>query len=142
MENPISVLMTREIWTVGSEDSIDKVDHMFALHNLSAAPVVDETGALFGIISSHDLLHFAAAKRNPRAIRAWELCTYKPVSVSPNTPISQVARMMLTDKVHHVLVVEDRQLKGIVSAIDFVKQCVPDLAKFGQSENQEPAMPL
>ena len=142
MEHPISNLMTREIWTVGSEDTIDRVEHIFALHNLSAAPVVDDAGSLFGVISSYDLLHFTAARRNPRATRAWELCSYKPIAVSPDTPISHVARMMLTNKMHHVLVVEEGQLKGIVSTIDFVKQCVPDLARFGQEEKQEPATPL
>ncbi len=142
MENPISVLMTREIWTVGSEDTIDKVEHLFALHNLSVAPVVDEVGSLFGVISSYDLLSFTAARRNPRATRAWELCTYKPVAVGPDTPISHVARIMLTNKMHHVLIVDDGQLKGIVSTLDFVKQCVPDMVNVGQSESQEPATPL
>jgi len=142
MEHPISVLMTREIWTVGSEDTIDKVEHLFALHNLSAAPVVDEVGSLFGIISSYDLLHFTATRRNPRAARAWELCTYKPVAVSPDTPISHVARIMLTNKMHHVLIVEDGQLKGIVSTIDFVKQCLASPAEFESSQSQEPATQL
>jgi CBS domain-containing protein len=134
--------MTREIWTVGSEDTIDKVEHLFALHNLSAAPVVDEAGSLFGIISSYDLLHFTATRRNPRATRAWELCTYKPVAVNPDTPISHVARIMLTNKMHHVLIVEDGQLKGIVSTIDFVRQCLTNPAEFEHTQGQEPATQL
>ncbi|MDR3481894.1 MAG: CBS domain-containing protein [Burkholderiaceae bacterium] len=141
MEIPISALMTKLIWAVNSEDTIDKVDRFLTLHKLSAAPVVDQAGALFGIISSHDLLHFFSTKRNPRAVRAWELCTYRPTSVGPDTPVSAVAGKMLENKIHHLLIVEDGKLIGIVSALDFVRQCIPELAKGGEIEHQELVTP-
>ncbi|MDA1116993.1 MAG: CBS domain-containing protein [Proteobacteria bacterium] len=68
-------MMAKTVRTVGTEDTIENVDTMLTSHKLSAVPVVDAKGVVFGIVSSLDLLHFHAAKKNPKAVRAWELCT-------------------------------------------------------------------
>ena len=116
--------MAKTVWTAASEDTVEKVEELLTRRLLSAVPVVDEAGGVFGIISSADILHFHAAKRNPKAVRAWELCTYKPVSVPPDTSIGEVARLMIKHKIHHVPVTENGKLCGIVSALDFVEQFV------------------
>lgn len=122
MGRPISELMSREIRVVDTEDTIDQVDALFTAHKLSSVPVVDARGAVFGILSSGDLRQFHAAKKNPKAVRAWELCTYQPISVSPDTSVSEVARLMMQHRIHHVLVIESGTLQGIVSSLDFVRQ--------------------
>jgi CBS domain-containing protein len=44
------------------------------------------------------------------------------VSVLPDAPLSEVARTMIHEKIHRVLVIdEDQNLHGIVSALDFVR---------------------
>jgi signal-transduction protein with cAMP-binding, CBS, and nucleotidyltransferase domain len=124
MNRPISHMMTKTVWKVGTEDTIENVDTMLTSHRLSAVPVVDMEGVIFGIISSLDLLHFHAAKKNPKAVCAWELCTYKPVAVRPETPAIEVAKLMVKNKIHHILITENETLRGIVSALDFVEQYV------------------
>lgn len=124
MDRPISQIMSENVWTVDIEDTIEQADAILASHKISAVPVVDAKGVIFGIISSLDLLHFHAAKKNPKAVRAWELCTYKPIAVSPETPAIEVANLMLENNVHHILVAENGTLRGIVSALDFVGQYV------------------
>ena len=95
-------------------------------HKLSAVPVVDAENGIFGIISSRDLLKFFVEKKNPKSVRAWELCSHKIVSVSPDTSDLEVAELMIQNKIHHILVTENGTLKGIVSALDFVRQYVID----------------
>ena len=124
MDRPISHMMAKSVWKVDTEDTIESVDTLFASHKLSAVPVVDAKGVIFGIISSPDLLHFHATKKNPKAVRAWELCTYKPVAVSPETPAVEVAKLMIENKIHHILITENGTLRGIVSALDFVERYV------------------
>lgn len=138
MEKPVSLVMTRMVWTVDCEDTIDKVDAVLASHKISAVPVVDKQGALFGIISSRDLLQFFASRRNPRAVRAWELCTYKPITISHDTPVSEVAKIMLDRKIHHLLITEDGEFCGIVSAMDFVAQCFMEREQFDVIERGVP----
>jgi CBS domain-containing protein len=117
-------MMAKTVWTVDTEDTVEKVDAMLISHKVSALPVVDAKGAVFGIVSSLDLLHFHAAKKNPKAVRAWELCTHKPIAVSPQTSVAEVARLMIKNRIHHVLITENGTLRGIVSALDFVEQYV------------------
>lgn len=124
MDKPISEMMAKTVWTVSTEDTIAKVDTVLTSHKLSAVPVVDAKGDIFGIISSRDLLHFHATKKNPKAVNAWELCTYRPVAVSPETSVAEVAKLMIKNRIHHILITENGSLRGIVSALDFVEQYV------------------
>ncbi|MBI1314607.1 CBS domain-containing protein [bacterium] len=48
--------------------------------------------------------------------------TSDPLTVTPATPIAEVARLMVDNSVHRVFVVDDQQrLEGVVSAFDFVE---------------------
>ncbi len=122
MNRPISHMMTKTIWTVDTEDTVEKVDTVLTSHRLSAVPVVDAEGVIFGIISTVDLLLFHMANKNPKNVHAWEVCSYKPITVSPDTSSTDVANIMIKQRVHHILIVENGKLVGIVSALDFVKK--------------------
>jgi CBS domain-containing protein len=47
--------------------------------------------------------------------------TAEVLAVTPQTSIEQVCRKMVEDRVHRLLVMEDKQLKGIVSSFDIVR---------------------
>jgi CBS domain-containing protein len=125
MEQPVSTIMSDEVTTVQADDTVEAVATELRRHALSFVPVVEGPGgALLGIISIGDILQFEAAKRDPASVRAWEICTYKPVEVGPDTPLDEVARRMIERQIHHVIVTEDKTIKGVVSALDFVRQFV------------------
>lgn len=132
MEQLISEFVGKAVRTAYMEDTVEKVESDLSLHRLHAIPVVDADGAAFGIISEVDLLHFHASKKNPKAMRAWELCTYRPISVPPATPIRDVVRMMVTHKIHQILITEGTALKGIVSCFDLLEHYFEADALAGQ----------
>ena len=47
--------------------------------------------------------------------------TAAPLNVTPQTPLAEVARILVQHHLHHVLVVENGLLCGIVSALDIVR---------------------
>ncbi len=49
-----------------------------------------------------------------------EIMTTGVISVSPEDPISRVARLMHDRRIHRVLVVENGELQGLISSIDLV----------------------
>ena len=124
MDKPISYMMTKSVQTADTEDTVERVEELLRSHRLSSVPVVDAKGVIFGIISASDLLRFHSMRKNPKAVRAWEMCTYKPLEVGPATPVGEVARLMVENKIHHVIVSEDRSIQGLVSSLDFVEQYV------------------
>lgn len=121
MGKAISSIMQRTLSPVHMDDTIDIVEGVMNTHRISSTPVYDDAGAVIGIITTTDLVRHHASAKEGRATKAWELCTYRPLQVSPDTPVFKVAELMLEHRVHHVLVMEGRAPEGIVSALDFVK---------------------
>lgn len=124
MDRPISEIMSRTVRSAFTEDTVEKLEEDLKRLKLHAMPVVDAAGKVFGIVSAADLVRFHAAKGNPRTVRAWELCTYKPVSVAPGTPMKEVAQLMVQKRIHHILVMDGSQLVGVVSSFNFLEQYI------------------
>ncbi len=56
-----------------------------------------------------------------------EAMSSEVVSVSPGTPIHDVAKLMVDKGIHRVLVLDDKRfLHGIISALDFVQMVADD----------------
>lgn len=122
MGQPISALMTRQVWRVSMDDTVEQVETLLNARDLHWVPVVEGNGAtVIGVISSTDVLQFHVRKQDARNTRAWQLCTYRPIVVAPDTPAEQVAQMMVASRVHHVVVATDSELEGVVSSLDFVR---------------------
>ncbi len=61
------------------------------------------------------------------SVQVQEVMACDLVAVQPETPIAEVARMMLAENVHRILVVgAQSRLFGIISATDFVRQYVAE----------------
>jgi len=118
---PISALMSPDVVTLSLEDTVAEVEARFAEQQIGWAPVVDEAGRLMGVLSTADLVRFRAEGRDLEAVPAWQLSTYRPITVSPDTPARMVARRMVEAGIHHVVVTEHGWIRGVVSALDFVR---------------------
>ncbi|HEX7436544.1 MAG TPA: CBS domain-containing protein [Caldimonas sp.] len=126
MSAPISSLMERRVWAVDMDDTVAEVESLFARQGVSWAPVLESKRTIVGVISASGLLQFHAQRQDPSAVRAWQLCSYKPITVSPDTPVSEVARLMIDRKIHHVVVTDNEGIAGVVSSLDFVRSFVRD----------------
>lgn len=116
-------MMTTAVQTVRADDTIEAVADELRRTGLSFVPVVDSPrGKPIGMISADDIVRFQAARRDAAAVRAWEICSYKPVEVEATASVSDVARLMLERQVHHVVVTDNNEVVGIVSSLDFVKE--------------------
>ncbi len=59
--------------------------------------------------------------------------TTEPATVTPDTPASEVRAMLESEAMHHLPVVEERRLVGIVSASDLLKLYLLDEQLSGQA---------
>ena len=126
MTQLISSLMERQVWSADMDDTVAEVESLFARQGLSWAPVLESKRTIVGVIAASDLLQFHAQGKDPTAVRAWQLCSYKPISVSPDTPVSEVARLMVEGKIHHVVITDSEGIAGVVSSLDFVRTFLRD----------------
>ena len=125
MSTPISTLMQRRVWSVDMDDTVAQVDALLLEHGLSWAPVLDAGRTLLGVISASDLLQFHAQGRDPATVRAWQLCTYRPISVQADAPAEAVARLMVEHRIHHAAVIEHDRVVGVVSSLDLLRLLNP-----------------
>jgi len=63
-----------------------------------------------------------AERAEPGALELLVSDVYSPgaIAVSPETPLAEMARLMSHHRIHHVVVLEEGRLAGIVSALDLV----------------------
>jgi len=126
MSKTVSSLMQRRVRTIDMDDTIVDVEGMFARERLSWAPVTTRGGEVIGVISAADVLQLHASGRDAAAIRAWQLCTYKPITVAPDTTLDELARLMTTMGIHHVVVNDVEKIAGVVSSLDFVRTFIAE----------------
>lgn len=116
--------MEKRVCAARMDDTVESVEDMLRSHQISSVPVIESKDTVIGIITSHDLVNFHAAGKDPKAVHAWQLCSYRPLKVAPQATIHEVAQLMLNLHIHHVLVAENDAIKGIVSSLDFVRLLV------------------
>jgi CBS domain-containing protein len=140
-------LMQTDVLTVSPETSILDVHRMFVEEEIHGAPVVDDSGVVRGVVSTLDLLRIVSDDGEPDArglpyfraqpwaipnelanklaeVTASDVMTRELVAVSPDTPIAEVAQKMRDQHVHRVLVLEKRELLGVLTTFDLLRAFV------------------
>lgn len=143
-------IMQTHLITVEPATPLLDVHRLFVEEEINGAPVVDETGRLLGVISSLDLLREVEREHESPSGDAvyfrdvleysapdWsgtkdfqdrlgemnvsDAMTPGGVCVAPDAPIEEVAKVLRTNRIHRVLVVDGDELVGIISTFDLVK---------------------
>ena len=142
-------VMTKDVVTVRRETSVRDLALIFTERRISSVPVVDDNGDLIGIVSESDLIeqdknlhiptvvsifdwviYLESDKRFEKELQKMtaqtvgEIYSEEVFSVTPDTPVSEVADIMSSRRVHAVPVVEGRRVVGVVSRIDLIKTMV------------------
>ncbi|MCA1869596.1 CBS domain-containing protein [Agrobacterium genomosp. 3] len=129
-------IMTREVKTIHSTNSIRTAVELMVNHSVSGLPVVDEGGIVIGMITEGDLLrrveYGAAAKDGidldayikSHSWRVGDLMTAEVATVAGDTPIGTVANLLFQHKVKRVPVVENGRLAGVISRVDLLRAIV------------------
>jgi CBS domain-containing protein len=123
-------LMTRQIITIGPDDSLEHLeDHMRAMR-FRHLPVV-EHGKLVGLISQRDLLHASSSFLSDRAkerdvlihqVPARRIMQTEMLTVGPDEPLTEVARLMWEAKIGCAPVVDEQHaLLGLITESDFLR---------------------
>ena len=135
-------IMTPDVITVQLDTPLDKIVDIMLANRISGVPVVDK-GELRGIISEGDLLRRAETDTERRrsqllelvsstsAIaadyvrthgrKAGEIMTSRVHSVTPDTPIGEIADILETKRIKRVPVVRDGTVVGIVTRANLLR---------------------
>jgi CBS domain-containing membrane protein len=123
-------LMSHPVRTLDRNDMLSIADTVMRNERIRHLPVLDEAGALVGIVSQRDLFLNAlvralghgtlARDRSFRTIVVKEVMIDDVVTTTPETPITAAAQVMVDRKIGCLPVVEGRAVVGILSESDIV----------------------
>ena len=125
-------IMTKTVKTVDRNDSLATADDIMRLGRIRHIVVVDEDGALAGVLSQRDLFlggllkalgYGTHAKANAlQMLVVKEAMVSDVVTTTPDTPLPRAAASMLARQIGCLPVVEAGKLVGIITESDFVAQ--------------------
>ncbi len=131
IQAPVSSIMSEDLKTLSSEDSLMAVKEIFDQHDFHHIPVVDED-QISGILSKSDFLFFLRGYTNndiDRFIEATKLRAFKVkevmktdiVTLKPTNTIKEALNIFEENKFHCIPIVEEEELKGIITPLDVIK---------------------
>lgn len=139
-------VMSRKVVSVESWLILPEVAKIFEEKCISGAPVVDETGRILGVVSLTDLVRARRAEGDGVPLfhhelddtarsfgfhleeldktRAAEVMTPGAIALDEETPVEQVAKVMLESRIHRVLITRRGKLAGIVTTMDLLRALI------------------
>ena len=140
-------IMTQEVITVQPNAPIRDLAEIFIEHNISGVPVVDEQGKVLGIATESDLIFHSKRLKVPTvltildsfifldspekmeqelrkiaAASVSDVYTTPPVTITPDTPLDEIASLMTEKQVHTLPVLDDTEkMIGIVGKKDIIR---------------------
>jgi CBS domain-containing protein len=121
MNERIASIMTKEVYTVGPEDSLEKVKEILFEKHFHHIPVVEGT-KLVGIVTSWDLIKTNRKFEEYAGMKVKELMTTNIATLRPKELIGAAAMIFLKHLFHGIPIVDDEgNLKGVVTTHDVLK---------------------
>jgi acetoin utilization protein AcuB len=109
--------MTSKVETVHPRDSLADAAARMQQGKYRRLPVVDDGGALIGIVTERDLREHKGYLPSTRVSAAM---VENPVTVGPNDSIEQAAEIILARKIGGLPVVDKGALVGIITETDLL----------------------
>lgn len=113
-------LMRTQVLTVRPDTDFNAVELLSEWKHVRHVPVVDEHGALRGMVSIRDLLAHLTGSTGSRFVPISTLMSENVVSAGPEDSAAQVAKKMIANEVGAVPIVDEGRVVGIISERDFV----------------------
>ena len=108
--------------TIDAKATVAEAIARLVQNNIGSLPVVDEAGALIGVLSERDVLRLMHNRGDGFARdRMADVMTKNPVTCTPDCDVDEVMGQMSERRIAKIPVVEGDKLVGIVSVGDVIK---------------------
>lgn len=143
-QTKVADVMTRDLFALAPDTSLETAARMFAQRHITGAPVVRSDGETVGVVSIADLVDpdrdsgngdgypvyyrvtdgWAAPMGDVTAVgsgRVDEVMTRSVITTDQGSSLLAAAQLMLDAGIHRLLVTDGGQLVGIVSSTDLLR---------------------
>jgi len=141
-----SDIMQSNVRTVSSDMSVSELGRIFIDRSISGLPVVDAEGKLVGMVTENDLISQNKSLHIPTVFRLFDaiiplegmgnfereikkmtgrtvgdICTRDPITINEETTMEEIATIMSEKTAHHLPVMRDNELVGMIDQHDVIK---------------------
>ena len=130
----VSDIMTSGVYSVSESDTILQARMMMKDKDIRHLPVVDHDGLYVGLLTQRSLLNYSLnmienfglsglEKRETRtAVK--DIMSTDEITVEPSIEIINIGELFTDKKVSCLPVVEEKQLIGMITSVDFVRLAI------------------
>ena len=152
-------VMVRDVVTARPDTDVADAIKLMAERDVSAIPVLDIAGNLVGVLSEADLMHrveIGTEKRRPwwsealtgastlasefaksHGKKVGEVMTSGVISVSEDTPLSEIAAVLERNGIKRVPVIKDVRLVGVVSRSNLIQALASVVGRIDQHKETD-----
>ena len=117
-------LAKRDCYSLGENDTLKTASEALAKNNLGAMPILTSNGKVIGIISERDIARKIHQPSFSNEEPATNIMTKKIISCDLNISVTELMETMTEKKIRHMLIMNNDELKGIVSIGDVVNHLI------------------
>ncbi len=124
IENPVRTFMSKRVFGVDSETSIQEAAEKMVEFNISSLVVV-KNDEIIGLITNDDLKKRVVAKGLDSTTEVEKIMTKELITVDIDTSVKEALEIMAGKNIKHIPVKEDGEIVGMLTfsdLIDFEKQ--------------------
>ena len=115
-------VMINDLTTLDASTSIKDAAKLMDENNIGCI-IVTKNQLPIGILTERDFVKRIAAKEIPLTASLEKVMSAPLIEIDSNETVWEAAQIMKTNNIHKLLVKQDNQIIGIVTATDLVKIC-------------------
>ncbi len=122
-------LMSQQVIVAKENTNAEQISARLIAGEFNGVPVVDDNGAVVGIVTAIDILKAIQGGKKLNAMLARDIMTPNPSTIKRDTPLEEIIRILVEKEIVLVPVVEDdnnNKLIGVVARLDILREKLND----------------
>ena len=117
-------LMSQQVIVAKENTNAEQISARLLAGEFNGVPVVDDNGAVIGIVTAIDILKALQGGKKLNTMLARDIMTTNPSVVKKDTPMEEIIRIVVEKEIVLVPVVEDNNNKliGVVARLDILRE--------------------
>jgi CBS domain-containing protein len=118
-------LMSQQVVVARENTNAEQISARLLAGEFNGMPVVDDNGAVVGIVTAIDILKAIQGGKKLNAMLARDIMTPNPSTIKRDTPLEEIIRILVEKEIVLVPVVEDNnnnKLIGVVARLDILRE--------------------
>jgi CBS domain-containing protein len=122
-------LMSQQVIVAKENTNAEQISARLLAGEFNGVPVVDDNGAVVGIVTAIDILKAIQGGKKLNAMLARDIMTPNPSTIKRDTSLEEIIRILVEKEIVLVPVVEDdnnNKLIGVVARLDILREKLND----------------